>query len=98
MNDQGAQMQVKAMQLISNVLQALVVLVLAFVANNLWQVNLTIAENSVVTKSMLADIADIRSRQDIHATQLKQLDRDVAVIEGRITRSPTITRGYGDGK
>lgn len=77
---------------ISNIIQGLVVLVLAWVANNLYQVNLTLAADAVTKQQMLAAIADHKDLIQDHERRLETLSGRVYVLEGKTMR------GVPDGK
>lgn len=80
-----------------NLLQGLMVIVLAFVANNLYQVNLTLAGDAVLKQQMLSAIAALNSRLDKNEARddrqedhLNDVDRRTVKVE---QATGTQTRG-----
>lgn len=88
----GAQMGLRdprvsaAAQWLMNVLQGLIVIALAFVANNLYQVNLTLAANAVMQQEMSRQLAEVRTVNDRQEDHINYVDRRVYTLEGRTLR------------
>lgn len=69
-----------------NLLQGLVVIALAFVANNLYQINLTLAADAVTKQEMARQIAEVRAKNDQQDQHIDYVDRRVYTLEGRNLR------------
>lgn len=69
-----------------NVLQGLIVIALAFVANNLYQVNLTLAADAVTKQEMSRQLAELRLKNDQQDQHIDYVDRRVYTLEGRNLR------------
>lgn len=75
-----------AQQWLMNVLQGLIVIALAFVANNLYQVNLTLAADAVSKQEMVRQLSDVRSVNERQEEHINYVDRRVYTLEGKNLR------------
>ncbi len=73
---------------VMNVLQGLVVLALAFVANNLNSINLTLAADAVSKQEMARQLAEVRAKNEQQEEHINYVDRRVYTLEGRSLRGP----------
>lgn len=72
--------------IVMNVLQGLIVVALSFVANNLYQVNLTLAANAVMQQELSRQLSEVRNINDKQEDHLNYVDRRVYSLEGRNLR------------
>lgn len=75
-----------AAQWVMNILQGLIVLVLAFVANNLYQVNLTLAADAVSKQEMARQLSEVRGVNERQEEHINYVDRRVYTLEGKNLR------------
>lgn len=78
---------------VMNVLQGLVVIALAFVSNNLYQINLTLAADAVSKQEMSTKIANAvarieknEDRDDKQEDHINYVDRRLYQLEGKNSR------------
>lgn len=67
-----------------NIVGSLIVLALAFVANNLYQVNLTLAANAVSSQEMLRQLAEVRKDQDRNLAMDDRQEDHINAIDRRV--------------
>lgn len=84
-----------AAQWFGNIIQGLVVIVLCFVARNLWQVNLTLAADAENKKAIMAAITENRAHIERHDGEIGQIQRDIAIMGGPNFRGPPPDRRRG---
>lgn len=79
--------------MLQNIIQGLVVIVLTWVANNLYQVNLTLAANSRDKIALEKEVDRLSSqltrndvRDDVQEQRLNSVENRVSVIDGRNQR------------
>lgn len=80
-----------AAQWVMNILQGLIVLVLAFVADNLYQVNLTLAADAVSKQEMARQLAENRALDERQEEHINSVDRRVYTLEGRNLRGGPVS-------
>lgn len=81
---------------VMNVLQGLVVIALAFVSNNLYQINLTLAADAVSKQEMASKLAGAiariekgEDRDDKQEDHINYVDRRLYQLEGKNMRGPS---------
>ncbi len=76
----------KGLAWIAGVIGSLLVIALTFCANNLWQLNLTMRDVISENKAFLARLDRADQRDDRQDIDIRDLQRNVATIEGRNLR------------
>lgn len=72
--------------LFMNVLQGLIAITLAFVANNIYQINLTLAADAVTKQDTARQLAEIRTKNDQQDDHISATDQRVYTLEGHNLR------------
>lgn len=70
----------------AGVIGSLLVIALTFCANNLWQLNLTMRDVLAENKAFLSRMDRVDRRDDRQDVDIRDLQRNVATIEGRNLR------------
>jgi hypothetical protein len=68
-----------------NIIGSLIVLALAFVANNLYQINLTLAADAVSKQEMARQIADVKAQADRNASFDERQEDHINAMDRRLT-------------